>query len=304
MGSSSPAAGPMDFDDFEVHGAKSAPSGLSAEERLGGAAAPARPEPVPVAGEVLHPDSKVETMRARLRELDQPIYGTKEVLWTRLSRAEKVNRAHQEKLIELRERHERVVEERPTISPRVVPAPGGPTPEEREAHNVLHMTPAAWCEFCAQGNQTTKPHRNLTYDQKDIAMSKILLDFAYLKTDGEWCMLGEPEPPAAELFATTLIMVDSGTLTMRAVSLPTKAVGEYSIASVLDFMESLNLERTVIKTDDEPTICALAKAVKARRMRATDLEHGSLKDSASMGGRRGADPLVASEGQDFPLRLG
>ena len=82
-------------------------------------------------------------------------------------------------------------------------------------------------------------------------------------------------------------MVDSDTLTMRAVSLPTKAVGEYSIASVLDFMESLNLERTVIKTDGEPTICAVAKAVKARRTRATDLEHGSLKDSASMGAVEG-----------------
>ena len=67
---SAPAARPVDFDDFEVDGEKSAPSGLSAEERLGGAAAPARPEPVPVAGEVLHPDSKVETMRARLRESD------------------------------------------------------------------------------------------------------------------------------------------------------------------------------------------------------------------------------------------
>ena len=69
--------------------------------------------------------------------------------------------------------------------------------------------------------------------------------------------------------------------------MPTKAVSEYSIASVLNFMDELNLERTVIKTDGEPTICALAKAVKARRKRPTDLEHGSLKDSASMGAVEG-----------------
>ena len=105
-----------------------------------------------------------------------------------------------------------------------------------------------------RGNQTTKPHRNLTYDQKDIGVSKILLDFAYLKTDGEWCMLGEVEPPPAELYATTLIMVDSDTLTIRAVWMPTKAVGEYSVACMLDFMDTLNLERTVIKTDGEPTV--------------------------------------------------
>lgn len=161
--------------------------------------------------EVLHPDSKVEVMRARLRELDQPIYGTKEALWTRLSRAERVNREHQEKIAELRLRHQQAVEEGPQIAPRMVAGPNEPTPEEREAHNLLHMTQAAWCESCMRGNQTTKPHRNLTYDQKEIGASKILLDFAYLKTDGEWGTLGDVEPPAAELFATTLIMVDSDT---------------------------------------------------------------------------------------------
>ena len=188
-----------------------------------------------------------------------------------------VNREHQEKLAEPRIRHEQAVEEGPQIAPRMVSAPNEPTPEEREAHNLLHMTPAAWCESCMRGNQTTKPHRNLTYDQQDIGVSKILLDFAYLKTDGEWCMLGEVEPPPAELYATTLIMVDSDT------PMPTKAVGEYSVVCVLDFMDTLNLERAIIKTDGEPTICALAKAVKARRKKPTDLEHGSLKDSASMG---------------------
>ena len=34
-----------------------------------------------VADEALHPDSRVEAMQARLRELDQPIYGTKDRVW-------------------------------------------------------------------------------------------------------------------------------------------------------------------------------------------------------------------------------
>ncbi len=83
------------------------------------------------------------------------------------------------------------------MAPEVVPQPRDPTPEERAANEVLHMTPAPWCEACLRGNQTTKPHRNLTYGQKDIGKSLILLDFAYLKTDGEWCTLGEPQPPSS-----------------------------------------------------------------------------------------------------------
>ena len=124
------------------------------------------------------------------------------------------------------------------MAPRVVHQPGDPSPVERAAHEVLHMTKADWCEACARGNQTTKPHHRLTHDQRDIVKSMILLDFAYLKTDGEWCEMGEPELVAAELYATTLIVVDSDALMMRAASLPTKAVGDYAIATVLDFMES------------------------------------------------------------------
>jgi hypothetical protein len=119
IGDDSETAG-MDLGDFEVHGAGSAPSRLSAEERRAGAATPASPVAPPAAAashEVLHPDSKVDAMRARLRELDMPIYGTKEVLWTRLGRAERVNREHKEKLAELRRRHEQAVEERPQIAP-------------------------------------------------------------------------------------------------------------------------------------------------------------------------------------------
>ena len=95
----------IDPMDFEEHGARSAPSGLTFEERLGGAQSPAdgagpqrggQPatghtiglgeavlniEP-PAASvrrvelhEALHPDSRVDDMRARLKELLQPIYG-------------------------------------------------------------------------------------------------------------------------------------------------------------------------------------------------------------------------------------
>ena len=52
----------------------------------------------------------------------------------------------------------------------------------------------------------------------------VLLDFSYLKTNGDWTRTGDPEPPAAEIFATTLIVVDADTLMIRAASLPTKTV--------------------------------------------------------------------------------
>ncbi len=67
------------------------------------------------------------------------------------------------------------------------------------------------------------------------------MDFDSLKTNGEWKSCDEPEPPAAEIFATTLVMIDTDTLMFHAVSMPTKAVGEFAVTSVVDFIDSLNM---------------------------------------------------------------
>ena len=71
--------------------------------------------------------------------------------------------------------------------------------------------------------------------------------------------------PPAEIFATTLVMLDEGTLTFRAMSASTKAASAYAADNVADFLGSLNLETVFHPTDGEPAIRALARAVKAKR---------------------------------------
>ena len=137
-------------------------------------------------GMVLHPDSRVEDMRRRLRELGQPVGGRKDDIWSRLSRAEAKLKEHNDKMELLRLRHEQAVENGPTVEPRTLPGPREPTAEEREAHNLLHMVPADWCEACVRGVATANPHKKLTYDKKDIGKARVFMDFAYIKTDGNW----------------------------------------------------------------------------------------------------------------------
>ena len=223
-------------------------------------------------------------MRKRLVELGQPVGGRKDDIWNRLSKAEAKLKEHNEKMELLRLRHEQAVENGPTIEPRVLPGPNEPTPEEREAHNLLHMVPADWCEACVRGTATANPHKKLTYDKRDVGKARVYMDFAYMKTDGHWVDPFHPAPPAAEIFATTLILVDADTLSMRAFSMPTKATTDYAVAAVIEFMAHLNLERAALKCDGEPSIKSIAKLVKERRTKPTDLEEGSLKDSPSMGG--------------------
>ena len=49
-------------------------------------------------------------------------------------------------------------------------------------------------------------------EKKGFGMAKVVLDFAYLKTNGVWKNRDEPEPPAAEILATSLVMIDTDTL--------------------------------------------------------------------------------------------
>ncbi|CAK0800261.1 unnamed protein product, partial [Prorocentrum cordatum] len=224
-------------------------------------------------------------MRARLKEMGQPIYGRKDELWARLSDAERRLTAHHLKMKELERRHEESVQGGPAIAPREVAGPAAPTDAERAAHELLHLTRAPWREACVRGNETTKPHKTLTFDQKDTGKAQITLDFCYLETNGDWTEIGDEEPPAADIFATTLVMADRGTLMFNAVSMPTKAVTDYAIASVSSFIEGMHLTTADIKTDGEPTIVNLVEEVRKRLSKSIKLEEkrGNLKDSQSMG---------------------
>ena len=69
----------------------------------------------------------------------------------------------------------------------------------------------------------------------------------------------------------------------RAVSMPTKAASEFAVTSVVDFIDSLNIERCVLRTDGEAAIRALAEAAKTCQKKHADLQEGSLKHSSIMG---------------------
>ena len=140
-------------------------------------------------------------------------------------------------------RHQEAVEGRPSVAPRVVSGPKEQNPEERGEHELLHLAPAPWCEACVRRNDIGKPHLRITFEVKDAGATRVLLDFAFLKANGGWTELGDPEQPAAEIFATTLMMLDEDTKTFPAILMPTTAVSEYATANVLDFLESLIWKR-------------------------------------------------------------
>ena len=169
------------------------------------------------------------------------------------------------------------------LAPRVIPPPREPSASEKRDHEVTHTPFQPWCEFCVLGYAASKPHERLTFEQKDTAKAKVLTDYTYMKTNGEFTPMGAIQPEVAELFATTLLIVDRDTLVLKAISMPTKAVTDYAVEGDVHFTDRLNLERTELNSDNEPTILALKSKAKEKRKKPTDLTEGSLKDSQNMG---------------------
>ena len=61
---------------------------------------------------------------------------------------------------------------------------------------LMHTPPAAWCEQCVRGHGAAKPHKVVAFDTKDIAKARVVMDYAYLKTDGEFAVVGKTPPVA------------------------------------------------------------------------------------------------------------
>ena len=93
---------------------------------------------IPADQGMLGPHSSIAALQARLIQLHEPIYGTKQVSWTRLTKAEA-------RLVEKRAAIEAAQKQRELrvagLSPvdvTEVPAPAEPTPAERARHELTN----------------------------------------------------------------------------------------------------------------------------------------------------------------------
>ena len=105
-------------------------------------------------------------MRKRLRELKEPVYGLKKELWTRLVNAENKHKQELEFRKALVEQQQRRAEGAQAADVVPVALPPGPSPMERELHELTHCPPAPWCEACVLGQGGEDPHRRVPEEKK------------------------------------------------------------------------------------------------------------------------------------------
>ena len=219
--------------------------------------------------------SNVDALRARLRELKAPMYGTKEQLWRRVLVQEALEdeRMQEEELLRQR-RDELLVQTDPSV-PRTMRSPGAPSDAERLAHELTHLPAAAWCEWCQLGRGVSDPHTRVPHEERD-ARPMISIDFAVRKAEG-------PQGDVHEDLGTFLAMVDQQTGCVRAASADSKGATEYLGSAVADFARSLFMGKFRLRSDGEPAVVAVCNKVKEKLADTVILETTPRHSSGSNG---------------------
>ena len=127
--------------------------------------------------------SSVVALKARLKVLKGPVYGTKGELWRRLceyeARAEQRTRERQ--WIEARK--EEMIKGMLPVAPEMPDAPVAPEdPAEIERHEATHIPPAPLCLACRLGKGREAAHARAIVPRE---AAQVQIDFSFLKENAE-----------------------------------------------------------------------------------------------------------------------
>jgi hypothetical protein len=231
----------------------------------------------PLAEGTLGPSSRVDLLKARLKELDASQGGTKQQLWQRLYKEEQKRSRMSEDIKIAEEVHEQRIAGNGGVQVMAAPPPYVPTKLEKELHELTHTPPVPWCEACLLGQATEKPHTRLP---SDIAPAKPLvqIDFGFTKA------AGITAKDVDEDFATTLVGCDRDTGSILAFVTGGKTVTDYVVDRCVKFLDRVHPRKAVtVRSDTEHAPQAIIAAIVAKRETEVTHQSGKLKDSASMG---------------------
>eukprot|EP00971_Amphidinium_carterae_P104207 2063755-Amphidinium_carterae.2 len=219
--------------------------------------------------------SRVKDMKERLRELSESTHGTKDVLWSRLQKCERILKEKMEMQNTIRMRQQARIEGTDVEDASTVPIPDTPSEFVRQQHELTHTPAVPWCEACVLGQAGEHPHSLVPFEKKQ-GLPIVVFDYAF--NFG----VGADE----KLFGTSLIIADMVTGFVKACGASSKKAGEYMVGQVVDFCSQLGYGAVELRCDGELATIALQHKVQDIRLQKgfrTVLSTGKLRDSASMG---------------------
>ena len=224
------------------------------------------------------PESRVDLLKARLKELHEPIWGTKQQLWTRLAKAEAREKARRDELDAAVQRQEARALGQAPADVREVPDVVAPSAVERARHELTHIPFASWCDSCVMGQATEKPHYRQS--NPDPAVPMIMFDFAFNAA------VNADDNTVDATLGTSVVAVDAQTGVVYGNALGSKEADDFTVKEVNKFIRQMGHRKVDVRCDNEPAPKAIQGKLLALRSAAgepTVITNGKTKDSQSMG---------------------
>ena len=203
-------------------------------------------------------DSKTSDMRARLKQLSAPVWGTKAQLWARLQDREAEAEYHRS--VEAQKaRREEDLNQDPSMArfPMELAGPEPPSQVERELHELTHLPYAPWCESCVRGRGKDVPHRRVEPPERRL-LPMVCLDWFVATSSDE-------EGRKSEGTTDVLLMTDAETGYIAAI--PAKSKGAESHPHLVDmaekFLTLMRHQKVKLRSDGEPAIKLLGQKSKS-----------------------------------------
>jgi hypothetical protein len=157
--------------------------------------------------------------------------------------------------------------------PKVGRRPMAPTKAEVEEHYPLHLNYRSWCEHCRAGKGRQDPHLVEPHDRERLGIT-FSADYAF----------ATPEE-AEEDMQASLIMFDDDKEAFWALGVEAKGPSEPVVRYVKGILDQSGYEgqKVTFKTDQEPSILALKKAIAALRIGETVPIESPVRASKSNG---------------------
>jgi thiol-disulfide isomerase/thioredoxin len=140
-----------------------------------------------------------------------------------------------------------------------------PTRAEVEAHeDAGHVQYRSWCGACRRGRGRATPHKHQSEDQKDDEqIPTVSLDYGFFSKEKatDKGTLAKKDDSGRSL--PVMIVKDRRSKAIASVPVPAKGIEHpYPAKKLLKILDLLGYKRVLMKTDQEPSIVALVKAVK------------------------------------------
>ena len=155
--------------------------------------------------------------------------------------------------------------------PRVIRRPETPTKQEIADHLPLHLPYRSWCPDCVAGRGVSSPHVMSKDEPLGVTIS---IDYCFMSQQDE----GSDTYPV-------LIVFDNALKAIWALPVQNKGAVPYVIKWLVGVLDTAGYrgEKISMKSDQEPAILGLKKAVAAARMGETFLIDSPVRESKANG---------------------